>query len=337
MSKQTTLNKKQEYCRKVQLVINNPGTDYNHDALKRILFSLKSIVYWCMCDEIGLETQTYHTHLFIRFKSSVRFSTLKNKFPTAHIEECYASTTQNRAYIRKEGEKYADKKETNIAETFEEWGECKEEAPGKRTDYQKILNDIEAGKNTLEIIMESPSALPHIQQIDRLRSTYLEELYRTHPRPELRVIYVQGAPGVGKTRGIYEAHGYENVYRVSNYEKHPFDGYTTSQPVIVFEEFRESLPLSDMLNYLDIYPIQLPARYNHRAACYEIAYIASNWPLEQQYSHLRYSDPDTYKAFLRRIHTVRVYTGIGVYTDYTTEQYFNTSHFTPVRPGEAPF
>lgn len=38
-----------------------------------------------------------------------------------------------------------------------------------------------------------------------------------------------------------------------------------------------------MLNYLDIYPLMLPARYGDKVACYETVYIVSNWSLEQQY------------------------------------------------------
>ena len=38
-----------------------------------------------------------------------------------------------------------------------------------------------------------------------------------------------------------------------------FDGYH-GQDVLVFEEFSSQIPIEDMLNYLDIYPLSLPAR-----------------------------------------------------------------------------
>ena len=34
--------------------------------------------------------------------------------------------------------------------------------------------------------------------------------------------------------------------------------------------------IGDMLNYLDGYPISLPARYANRVACYEEVYITAN-------------------------------------------------------------
>lgn len=35
---------------------------------------------------------------------------------------------------------------------------------------------------------------------------------------------------------------------------------------LVFEEFHSQIPIGDMHNYLDIYPLMLPARYNDKVA-----------------------------------------------------------------------
>ena len=81
-----------------------------------------------------------------------------------------------------------------------------------------------------------------------------------------------------------------------------------------------------MLNYLDIYPLQLPARYNNRQACYNYVYIVSNWDLKEQYINIQKEHPKTFQAFLRRIHRVRVYTDFGVYEEYDTVEYLNGFH-----------
>ena len=99
-----------------------------------------------------------------------------------------------------------------------------------------------------------------------------------------------------------EFHGYENVFRVTNYA-HPFDNYK-GESVIVFEEFRSSLPIADMLNYLDGYPLTLPCRYADKVACYTTVYIASNIPIEEQYVSTQHNESETYNAFLRRIHNI---------------------------------
>ena len=85
-----------------------------------------------------------------------------------------------------------------------------------------------------------------------------------------------------------------------------FDSYH-GQDVLVFEEFNSQIPIETMLNYLDIYPLTLPARYSDRTACYTKVYITSNLPLNEQYIDVKHNHPETWKAFIRRIHRVFFY------------------------------
>ena len=67
-----------------------------------------------------------------------------------------------------------------------------------------------------------------------------------------------------------------------------------------------------MLNFLDIYPVMLPARYFDRVACYPTVYITSNIPLEQQYPEIQKCKLETWHAFLRRIHTITEFRKDGI-------------------------
>ncbi len=110
---------KRIFARKWLLTIAVPeqwGRD--HDVIKRILKKWKGICFWCMCDEIGKTSYTYHTHLYIVGEEAIPFSEVKKRFPMAHIEECCGSDAEVIAYIRKEG-KYKTDKEINIKESFE--------------------------------------------------------------------------------------------------------------------------------------------------------------------------------------------------------------------------
>ena len=147
-----------------------------------------------------------------------------------------------------------------------------------------------------------------VRDIDLLRQTLTAEKYAVENRP-LQVSYLYGASGAGKTRSIYETHDPRSIYRVTNYRAArgvSFDGYH-GQEVLVFEEFSSQIPIEDMLNYLDIYPLALPARYNDKTACYTMVYITSNLPVEKQYRSEQWDRPETWRAFLRRIHTVIEY------------------------------
>ena len=85
-----------------------------------------------------------------------------------------------------------------------------------------------------------------------------------------------------------------------------FDAYHC-QSILVFEEFHSQISISTMLNYLDIYPLTLPARYTDRTACYTKVYLTSNVPLDEQYRDIQRYQRETWKAFLRRITNIIEY------------------------------
>lgn len=285
--------------RKYQLTINNPiEHGFTREVLHNILARQRSCIYWCMCDEIG-EQGTRHTHLYMAFQNAVEFSTIQERFYGAHIEMARGTHRENREYIRKEGKWQEDTKhETNLPETFEESGELPPEQDKRQKQTEAIVDMVASGATNAEILREYPTAMTKLTHIEQARQTLLEEEYKDKWRT-MTVTYLYGETGTGKTRSILERYGYSHVYRVTNYD-HPFDNYK-GQAVILFEEFRSSLPIADMLKYLDGYPVMLPCRYADKVACFETVYIVSNIPLEKQYPQVQYNEPETYKAFCRRI------------------------------------
>lgn len=288
--------------RKYQLTINNPlEHDFSHDSIKSRLASLSGVTYWCLCDEIG-EEGTPHTHVFLYSPNAIPFSTIQQRFYGAHIEPAKGLNRENRDYIRKEGKWLNDAKhETSLPETFEESGELPPERSKHETVSAEILDEIQAGATNAEILRNHPGAMTRLPHIEASRQTLLEEEYRNKWR-NLEVMYIHGASGSGKTRFVMEKYGYSNVYRVTNYD-HPYDGYK-GQDVILFDEFRSSRPIAEMLDVLDGYPLNLPCRYADKVACYTKVYIVSNIPLEKQYPNVQASEPATFQALLRRIHHV---------------------------------
>ena len=294
-------------ARKWQLTINNPqDKGLEHDAIKKALEQFKSCVYWCMADEVGLDTHTPHMHLFFCLKTPGKFSTVKKRFPDAHIEAAHGTVQENRAYVGKCGKWSEDEKaDTRVPDTFEEWGEIPEEpGQGARSDIAELYSKIKAGMSNAEIMAANPDSAKHIHLMDKIRQDILEALYREQWR-DVEVTYIFGPTATGKTRGVMEAHGYSSVYRVTDYS-HPFDRYA-QEPVLCLDEFRSSLLIGDMLDYLDGYPLALPARYANRQACFETVYIISNIDLTEQYPNVQLNEPATWKAFLRRIHHVIEY------------------------------
>ena len=146
---------KDTQSRKWQITINNPvEKGYKHERIKEELIKFKSLVYWCIADEIG-ENHTYHTHVFIALNSAARFSTIKSRFEGAHYEMANGTCQQNRNYVFKEGKWEKDKKkETNLPETHEEFGELPIERQGARNDLADLQDMIRQGYSNYDIISE---------------------------------------------------------------------------------------------------------------------------------------------------------------------------------------
>ena len=305
-------------ARKWLLTINNPldcGFDHNAITEKIKLFFPD---YFCMADEIS-KTGTFHTHIFLLSASPIRFSTIKNRFPTAHIDKAYGSAKDNRDYIAK-SEKWADsdKAETSVEGSFFEFGSLPSETAEKSPKMAQLIQNVEDGMSTVDIIKSTPNMAFRIKDVDLLRQTLLYETYLRENR-KLEVSYIFGASGAGKTYGIYQKHNARDICRITNYrlgQGISFDRYW-GQDVLVFEEFFSQIPIEDMLNYLDIYPLWLPARYSDKVACFTKVYITSNIPLHSQYKMVQTNRPETWKAFLRRINNIVEYSADGTITQKT--------------------
>lgn len=212
------------------------------------------------------------------------------------------------------------KKETNLPETFEEFGECPIERPGRRTDLDDLYDMIREGKTNKEIMDEDSRYMLHLDRIERARQIVVEAQYRDIFR-KMETAYLWGPTETGKTRGVMESKGYGKVHRVTDYD-HPWDSYRQQQ-VVIFEEFRSSLKIQDMLNYLDGYPLELPCRYVNKIACFTEVFIISNISIDEQYPQIQREQPKTWDAFRRRIHEVRYF--------------YETEEMKKLRVGGCPF
>lgn len=319
--------------RKWLITINNPvKKGYTHEYIKHELENLKSVVYWCMSDEVGLVEHTPHTHIYIAFANAQRFSTLHKRFEGAHFDVAKGTSQQNKEYVFKLG-KWSDteKEDTNIKESHEEWGEIPVERQGARNDIADLYDMIKQGMSDFEILENNPQYIMNVDRIEKVRQTLLEEKYKDQWR-DLYVTYIYGETGAGKTRSVMDKYGYSKVFRVTDYE-HPFDGYK-GQDVVCFEEFRSNIRIDDMLKYLDGYPVELRCRYANKQACYTKVYIISNISLREQYKGIQREEYESWLAFLRRIHEVRIFKGGKVHVG-TCKEYMDG--FIPMEQSETPF
>ncbi len=145
---------------------------------------------------------------------------------------------------------------------------------------------------------DNPDRFYHYREIETVRQSILEEKYSTIMR-QVEVTYLFGASGTGKTRGIFRAPQSGKAFAVSLTMAEKMASALI--PTVVrrcwsLKNFHSQIPISAMLNYLDIYPIMLPARYNDRVACYTKVYITSNIPLRHS---IRRSSVTSWKHGMR--------------------------------------
>ena len=312
---------KSSQSRKYLVTINNPqDKGYDHQTLADILAALKTD-YYCLADEIGANG-TPHSHVFLFRKSPIRFDTILKKFPGAHIDSAYGSCQENRDYVRKDGKWANDAKaDSSVPGSFAEWGTLPDERVENVPATLELIASLDEGKSTSAIIRDNPALAFKAADIGVLRETLLADRYLNEKR-EVEVHYLYGPTGTGKTRSVFERHPAEDICRITSYQANGvrFDAYH-GQPVLVFEEFNSQVPISEMLNYLDRYPLYLPARYNDRIACYSRVYITSNLPLEAQYCSVQFGTPAVWNAFLRRINKVVEFMGMGMTIEHPVAKY----------------
>lgn len=291
--------------RKWCFVINNPQTyGFTHETLIEILM-LFFPEYFCLSDELS-STGTPHTHGFIYSRSPIRFTTLQNRLKVAHIEKSYGSVKENRDYILKEGKwSDTDKAETKIEGSFYEYGNIPNETEENTPIQSAIIKALREGKRTAEIIENNPALIFKVKDIEILRQTLLAEKYSKEFR-QLEVTYLFGKDTSERTKSIYNTYPAEEICRITNYRNGKpilFDNYN-GHDVLVFESFCSQLPIEEMLSYMQIFPVTLPARYNDKVGIYTKLILTSNIPLSMQYMDIQKINPKMYETFVKQIHHI---------------------------------
>lgn len=179
-----------------------------------------------------------------------------------------------------------------------------DEHQGQRNDLVALYDMIKDGKSNYEILEDNPNYMMQLEKVERCREILRYEHFKNIVR-DMHVEYWFGDPGSGKTSGVYKLYGgYDKVYRVTD-NRNPWDGYK-GQDVILFDDFRAcDFDINILLKWLDIYPLELPCRYNNKQACFTHIYFTSNISFDQLYRTVQLEDASTWNAFCRRFNLIK--------------------------------
>jgi hypothetical protein len=263
------------------LTINNPA---EHGCSREQIIDImhrkfKNITYWCMCSEQGT---TYHTHLYILLSSKKRWSAVQHAFPRAHIEsEVKGSPQECRAYIRKEGAKYADKAETNFPETFYEEGFIPDFfiSADKTEMLQQIEEMLDSGLRPEQIMSKS---IVFRQYESLIRKQFFAKRFAdTPPKREVKVTWHLGASGTGKSYTyvqLCKEHGADEVFYASDFANGCtalLDSYEAQRYLFIDEVKTDSFKYGYLLQLLQGYRTPIHARYSNVYSLWNEIHVTS--------------------------------------------------------------
>lgn len=271
------------------LTINNPTqTD---EEIEQYISSLEHFKYAMFQREQGHEMETIHIQLFIIFSIGKRFNTIKNYFPTAHIEQARGTNAQCRDYC--------SKSDTRVSGPYE-IGEFTEER--SRSDIKSFMQLIEAGASDYEIAQLYPSLfLKECNKLTFLRS--VRNVNYSKQKRDVEVYYIYGVSGSGKTTYVEDLTIDDEVFYVDTFDNSAFTGYKGEKTLII-DEFRGQFSLQFMNRLFDGSPIKLRGLNSLVSACFDKVYILSNYKFTELYKKEQEENKEAFKGFDRRLHNI---------------------------------
>lgn len=251
-----------------------------------------------------------HIHLYTELEGNgIRFKTMQNLFPGAHIELRRGSPKQALLYLEKppgvlfggqekhhtivipvktEGDfgpyelvQYRRKSPTSKMTTQEKFDffleNCETKADVKHMDLQFATVHKE---NLTEAFLEK--ALKDFQNSSNVKVFTNPEGKKSYT-VNRKVYYLWGTSRCGKTDGVNRKFGEDNVSIVGELHRDmKFDDYR-STPVLVLDEFYSQLTLNQILNITDDKIGYLASRYQNKRNLTTTIVLTSNDPLYEQY------------------------------------------------------
>ncbi len=267
---------------------NNYDNDFDdRDEIVNYFISLNDFKGAVLGFERGEKEETKHIQGVVFFNQQKTFNTLRDYFKNNHIEKVI-SLKDAINYCKKDGD-------------FIEIGDI------PKTKQQisitaDFIADIKAGVNNNDLAYKYPTLyLQNLNKISSIRQEERFEYYRVNYR-NVKVFFVSGYSGIGKSFMPSLLLGEENIYRISESDANKWDKYE-GQEIVIFEEFSgRFFHINELLQLLDIYPCQLKARYFNKVACYSIVIINTNLKYKDILFNLKIDDDEELvKALDRRI------------------------------------
>ncbi|GAB1219012.1 hypothetical protein ENUP19_0011G0021 [Entamoeba nuttalli] len=268
-------------ARRFQLTLNGVS---RFSLLCTYLTSFKSLSYLIACEEEAPTTGHKHIHVFVCYKYPVKLSI--NKLQGAHLEICKGSNKQNIAYIRKGG--------NIIAEIGEE-------------PHQGLHSTV------AELVeVKDPSDLNPIELNRWIQAKNLNQRIdlNTFYKPAVKVFYVWGLSGIGKTKWVFDKINELNLQNCTDrvsfinnfWHGVSADGQSTCA---WYDDFRSTdMKPNEFIKFIDYYKNNLNVKNGNVVNNYLFIFITSVENPEELYKNMQLEEPR--RQWLRRMEIIHL-------------------------------
>jgi len=252
--------------------------NYTEEEEKALREPIESIEYFVAGVELG-ERETPHLQGYVEFRIRKRLMDVKRIIgQRGHYERRRGSALEAAEYCKKDG-------------NFFEYGSISK-GQGARTDLDEIRQKIKSGTGELDI---ADNHFGDWVRYNKAFKRYRDLVDAPRLRPELKVYFLWGAPGTGKTR-LARHRSIDSFWICSDTELKWFDGYE-GETAVILDDYRGQASDSWILRVLDIYELRVPIKGGFVSFNPDTIYITSNLPPYEIHSAVN-------EAFRRRIKKV---------------------------------
>lgn len=286
-------NERQRY-RNWCITINNPPEGFSFSSWA----DSADVRYAVGQGERG-EEGTAHIQAYAEWSRAIDFASLKASFEPYGV----APHLEKRKGTRKQARDYCMKDDTYCEDVLNrteigEWtgGEVKARA------CEQAITLAKEGKSFEDALEVIPSWARFARAYDNLLTTY------HRPKPIVRTaIWLTGEPGSGKTRAVYDAYGFDNVYQTFTTSAAWFDGYRGERVLLCDDMVPAETRISanNLLRWGDRYPIRANTKGGSIRLEHHIIVVTSNYTIDEFYP----SVPDVTRRALKRRYREILVTG----------------------------
>lgn len=242
-------------------------TAWDMDLFSPSLQMDSKIVYFVMGNEKCPETKKSHIQGFMNLKNPVangkKILMDMGFSKSVHIEVSKGSPYDNFLYCSKDGD-------------FHEWG-TRPSGQGRRSDLDNVKSIVKSGGSMVDIIEKSSN-----YQSLKMGEFLFKYLEKPRPVEPIKVLWLYGASGTGKTKYVYDNFGTE-VFRPVN-EKW-WEGYD-GHKVVLLDDFRpEFCSFVRLLQLTDIYPFKVECKGGSRHVQYHTIIVTAPCDASTMWEH----------------------------------------------------